>query len=88
MGIPKPSTQPTGIIDAAQLTHEDVDLTITALEIYATALRDEIDEQNPAIPGEEEEFLHKAGFNYERRLEEVQEVLKKYREILKGLLTA
>lgn len=80
---------PASFLDPSQLTHEDVDLTITALEIYATAIRDEIEDQPPVELTEGDEALpQKAGFDYEKKLVEVQELLKKYREILKGLLTA
>lgn len=81
---------PVSVLEPSQLTHEDVDLTITALEIYATAIRDEIDDQQEPVELTEgdEALPQKSGFDYERKLVEVQEVLRKYREILKGLLTA
>lgn len=76
--------------DPAQLTHEDIDLTITALEIYATAIRDEIEEQAADAQSVDEHTAPdpKGVFNYEKKLGEVQLLLQKYREILKSLLTA
>lgn len=78
--------------DTAALTHEDIDLTITALEIYATALRDEIEEQADAAPADAENDYEvpdpKGAFNYEKKLGDVQLLLQKYRQILQSLLTA
>lgn len=90
-------TAAPALIEVADLNHEDIDLTITALEIYATAIRDEIEDQAEARVQDEEddeeaEISHdvqvKARFDYQKRLEEVQGLLKKYREILSGLLPA
>lgn len=90
-------TAAPALIDVADLNHEDIDLTITALEIYATAIRDEIDDQAEARVQEEEDEEDDeisndvkviARIDYKKRLEEVQGLLKKYREILSGLLPA
>lgn len=76
--------------DPAPLTHEDIDLTITALEIYATALRDEIEEQTAVASAENDYEVpdHTGTFNYEKKLGDVQLLLQKYRQILQSLLTA
>lgn len=74
--------------DPPQLSHEDLDLTITALEIYATALRDEIEDQAAAAQSGDEVPDSKGAFNYQKKLGDVQLLLQKYREILKSLLTA
>lgn len=77
--------------DPLQLTHDDIDLTITALEIYATALRDEIEDQAAAAATPEGDYVvldPKGTFNYARKLADVQLLLQKYRDLLKTLLTA